>query len=327
MAIKREGQWCPHTRTHRVDAHDVARLVQLVSSETGLGSLAATAAVAQLPAQLADARCVRIGTTAIHRGRLPRARGALTMAVRLPVLSRCVSLAALELAANDERAARPPQRPPLPPSPLHTPRPPVHPAPRPLPPPPGPRGLALLLAFALALAQDASKREPANDGADHENVEPARRQRRKWTQREPLPLPDNFVALDGPPPRRGCRTIVRALGRPCPFIECPMHLWSVAPSERMGGAKAKGIAVRRFTEQACAYDVIDEHRAGLTEQQIADMLGLHRRRVEQLVQRAVAKLAANPHARALLDEMTDEHGSASPRAAAVRVRAAVPRSA
>jgi hypothetical protein len=122
---------------------------------------------------------------------------------------------------------------------------------------------------------------------------------------EPIHIPADWSILPGVPPTRGdCPK-----ERPCPFLECREHLWSVESAERPGRRHEGGLppmpAIRAPTQETCALDIADRRsKVKLDEGQlvaeIARVLGVTRRQVRSIVARIKRKLRNNPDASELL---------------------------
>lgn len=106
-----------------------------------------------------------------------------------------------------------------------------------------------------------------------------------------LTLPDDWEMKAGRPPRSQCK----GGQRPCPYVECDMHLWTVDSESRPGRRhhRAQGGAptaeINPVTMTTCALDVADDkYRPTFAE--IGEVLGISDERARQLCERGVAKL-------------------------------------
>lgn len=106
-----------------------------------------------------------------------------------------------------------------------------------------------------------------------------------------LSLPEEWEMKPGRPPRSECKTGPR----PCPYVECRMHLWNVDAESRPGRRhhRANGGApkadINPVSMATCALDIADDPERP-TFAAIGEVLGVTDERARQLCERAVAKL-------------------------------------
>lgn len=102
-------------------------------------------------------------------------------------------------------------------------------------------------------------------------------------------VPAGWVPLPGvPASREECRNAPR----PCPFVRCEHHLWLVEGRDRRGRRPAGGElepALQAPTRTTCALDVSETEEERSAEE-VAELLGLSPRRVQQILRGAIAKL-------------------------------------
>lgn len=84
--------------------------------------------------------------------------------------------------------------------------------------------------------------------------------------------------------------------RPCPELECRYHLSLDREKSAMGRFKlrVRGVAPNDGLP-TCAWDVIEAAPQGLTQDEVADVMGCTGARIGQIVDKALRKLGlANP---------------------------------
>jgi len=112
----------------------------------------------------------------------------------------------------------------------------------------------------------------------------------------PLPMVDERLP-EQPWTRRGCADVPR----PCPFISCEAHLaWYVRHKSDLPGGGPRLIRASMTDDEiveallglreSCALDVAA--RGGVELEEVADILGLSKQRVQQLEIRGLLKLRA-----------------------------------
>ena len=116
---------------------------------------------------------------------------------------------------------------------------------------------------------------------------------------------------DVPGKRSECPPAETRMGRCCPHYRCDQHLAFVASPDRPGkrhpGCEIPPTLrydVLAGQSPSCTLDVIDANPAGLTSREVAKIVGLSTRRVEQIVKRARRDAAARN-----ADEDRDEAAS------------------
>lgn len=113
-----------------------------------------------------------------------------------------------------------------------------------------------------------------------------RREKRPYRSAQLIVVPNEWQPVpDVPRTRADCPR-----QRPCPHVHCRHHLWLVVSEERRGrpheGKKAPS-TLRPYSEESCALDVAErEHSAS----EVGRLLGVSKRRVQQILKRALAKL-------------------------------------
>lgn len=95
---------------------------------------------------------------------------------------------------------------------------------------------------------------------------------------------------EGLPP--GGRDECRTGPRPCPYVRCKHHLWMITAEERRGSGNLNTRStVEPVTMTTCALDIAERGQE-VSTREIAEMLGVSMRRVQQLIKAGIAKLAA-----------------------------------
>lgn len=114
-----------------------------------------------------------------------------------------------------------------------------------------------------------------------------------------LSLPESWEMLPGVPATRGdCPTT-----RPCPHVKCRYHLWMVE-GESMPGRRwataAPASSFHPWSNATCALDVAEQNAE---PDDVAHALGMSSRQMRRIAEVAMKKLAGNPDAREVLEDL------------------------
>lgn len=105
---------------------------------------------------------------------------------------------------------------------------------------------------------------------------------------EPIAVSNRFEFRPGIP-----TTCPDTTKGPCPYLQCPEHLWTVEQRDRAGnpsrGAQGES-TIRASTPETCTLHVIAVNGGALSYEQIGALLGVDHTRIRQIEDHALAKL-------------------------------------